>query len=128
MIKRIDGVLLFSENAKKLADFYVEKVGMKVTMEGEMGEKDEKFYGFEFGKEASLFIMTHSKVNGKNKNPERYIMNFEVDDIDKEIGKFKRAGVKVVKDMYHLEGYGYIATFEDVDGNFFQLVQVKETN
>ena len=124
MIKRIDGVNLYTENAQKLADFYIDKVGMKMTMEGDMGD-NEKFFVFEYGKEANFFIMTHSKVKGKNTNPERYLINFEVEDIDKEIGKLKRAGVKVIKEMYHLESYGYIATFEDIDGNYFQLVQVK---
>ncbi len=125
MIKRIESISLFTENAKRLADFYINKVGLKMTMEGEMGEKDEKLYGFEFGKDTSLYIMTHSKVKGENKYPERYLINFEVDDIDKEIGKLKKAGVKVIADLYHLESYGYIATFEDADGNYFQLVQIK---
>jgi len=31
----------------------------------------------------------------------------------------------LVQDTYHIEGYGYISTFEDVDGNYFQLVQVR---
>jgi|SRR3972149_149141 len=125
MIKRIDAVLLYTEDAKKLADFYIEEVGLKMTMEGEMGENDEKLYGFEFGKDAGFYIMAHSKVKGKNKNPERYMINFEVDDIDKEVGKLKKASVKLIQDKYHFEGYGYIATFEDIDGNYFQLVQVK---
>lgn len=126
MIKRIDWVGLYSENAKNLADFYIQKVGLKMTMEGEMGENNEKFYMFEYGKEASLFIMTHSKVKGKNDNPERFMVSFEVDDIDRDIGKLKKAGVKVIADLYHIEGYGYVSTFEDIDGNYFQLVQVKE--
>jgi predicted enzyme related to lactoylglutathione lyase len=125
MIKRIDGINLYTQDAKKLADFYIDKVGVKMTMEGEMGE-NEQFFGFEFGKEANFFIMTHSMVKEKNMSPERYLINFEVDDIDKEIGKLKRNGVKIIKEMYHLENYGYIATFEDIDGNYFQLVQVQE--
>jgi len=37
----------------------------------------------------------------------------------------KKAGVKVVAEIYHVEGYGWLATFEDLDGNYFQLVQVR---
>lgn len=128
MIKRIDGICLYTENAKKLADFYIEKVGMKMKMDGEMGDNNEKFFGFEFGKEAGFFIMIHSKIKGKNKTPERYIINFEVDDIDKDVSRLKKAKVKVIQDKYHLEGYGYIATFEDIDGNYFKLVQIRSEN
>ncbi len=126
MIRRIDGFLLFSENAKKLADFYVKKVGLKITEEGEMGENDENYFIFAFEKgSASLAIMDHSKVKGKNKNPERMIINLEVDDIKKEVSRLEGMQVKKTQDTYHVEGYGWVATFEDLDGNYFQLVQVR---
>ncbi|HLE49466.1 MAG TPA: VOC family protein [Patescibacteria group bacterium] len=126
MIKKIDSIGLFSENAKKLKDFYVEKVGLKVSMEGEMGENNDVLYGFDIGEKENFFIMSHSEVKGKNKNPERYLINFEVDDIDKEVEKLKSNDVKQIQEKYHVEGYGYISTFEDSDGNYFQLVQVRE--
>jgi len=65
------------------------------------------------------------QFKGKNKNPERIIFNIEVDDIEKEAKRLKEAKVMLVQDTYHIEGYGYIATFEDIDGNYFQLVQVR---
>jgi len=117
--------MLFSENAKKLAKFYREVVGLKQTMEAEMGEGDENYFGFKIGKGPELGIMDHSKVKGKNKNPERIIFNLEVDNIKKEAKRLTTAKAKKVQDIYHVEGYGYIATFADVDGNYFQLVQVK---
>jgi len=125
MIRGIESILLFSENAKKLAKFYREVVGLKQTMEAEMGEGDENYFGFKIGKGPELGIMDHSKVKGKNKNPERIIFNLEVDNIKKEAKRLTTAKAKKVQDIYHVEGYGYIATFADVDGNYFQLVQVK---
>ena|SRR3989344_7950762 len=127
MIRGIDAVTLFSENATKLAKFYTEIVGLKSTGEFVMGEgKDEtNAYMFEYKKLSDFAIIDHSKVKGKNKNPERYLINFEVDDIKKEVTRLKRKKVKVVADTYHVEGYGWIATFEDLDGNYFQLVQVR---
>lgn len=53
------------------------------------------------------------------------MLNIEVDDEEKEVKRLKDAGVKMVADIYHVEGYGHIATFEDVDGNYFQFVQVR---
>lgn len=128
MIRGIEGILLGSANATKLAKFYREVVGLKQTMDFDMGENNEK--GFEFAIKGStgLYIMDHSEVKGNNKNPERIILNFEVDDIEKEVKRLKRAKAKVKQDIYHLQGYGLVATFVDPDGNFFQLVQVKATN
>ena len=127
MIRGIDGITLFSQNASKLAKFYTETVGLKSTGEFVMGEgkKESSVYMFEFSKTSDFAIIDHSKVKGKNKNPERYIINFEVDDIKKEVARLKRKKVKGVAETYHVEGYGWIATFADPEGNFFQMVQVR---
>ena len=127
MIKGIESVLLGSENATKLAKFYKETVELKQTGEFEMGENNEMCYMFENGS-VSLAIMDHSEVKGKNKNPERIIINFEVGDVEKEVARLKKAKVKQKQDIYHIEGYGYVSTFVDPDGNFFQLVQVRAAN
>lgn len=125
MIKGIESILLFSEDAKTLADFYKDKVGLKITMKAEVGEKAGNLFGFEFEKGPGLYIMDHSKVKGKNTQPERIFFNLEVDNIEGEVKKLDKAGVKKIQDIYHMQGYGHIATFEDTDGNFFQLVQVR---
>lgn len=126
MIKGFESITLFSENAKRLADFYKDKVGLRMTVEAEVGEKGENLFGFEFGKDKpGLYIMDHSKVRGRNSQPERIIFNLEVDDIEEEVKKLDEAGVKKIQDTYHMQNYGYLATFEDADGNFFQLVQIR---
>lgn len=128
MIKGIEGILVGSQRAKKLADFYKNKVGLKLTFEAVMGEKSNEtdLYIFEM-KGCSLYVTDHSKVKGKNKNPDRIIFNLEVDNIEKEVKRLYKENVKRIKKIYHVEGYGKIATFEDVDGNYFQLVQIKES-
>jgi len=126
MIRAMESVLLFSENAKKLAAFYKEKVGLKITFEMVMGDNDEEGYEFKMKQGSPLYILDHSKVKGKNQNPERFMFNLEVDDIEKEVKRIKKNGVKPVQDTYHVEGYGYIATFSDIDRNYFQLVKVRE--
>lgn len=122
MVKKLDGVLLSTGNSKKLADFYKNVVGIKCTDEWEMGEKGETVYGFA---DVSLYINPHSGIKGKAKDPSRFMLNLEVDDIEKEVKRLKKAKVKVKQDIYHIEGYGLIATFIDPDGNYFQLVQVR---
>lgn len=126
MIKGIESVMLFSEDAPRLSEFYKEKVGLEVDFEGEMGEKNESVYIFKIKHGSGFGIMGHSKVKGKNKEPQRLMINFEVDDIEEAVKKIEKAGAKKVQDIYHVEDYGLIATFEDIDGNYFQLVQVRE--
>ena len=125
MIRGIESVLLSSQHPKKLAMFYKDIVGLKLTLEAEMGDGNEEMFGFEIKKGTSLYVLHHSKVKGASKQPERYLINFEVDVIEKEVKRLVKAGVKLVKDTYHVEGYGKVATFEDVDGNYFQFVQVR---
>ena len=126
MIRGIDSILLFSQSAKKLANFYKTKVGLKVTMEAVMGEHEEEMYEFAIKKGApGLYIIDHSEVKGKAKDPKRFMFNLEVDNIEKEVARLKKAGVKVIADIYHVENYGHVSTFEDLDGNYFQFVQVR---
>ena len=128
MVQGLESVTLFSENATRLAQFYREKVGLEVELVGEMGEDgndDDKVYEVKLGEGSGLYIVDHSEVKGKNKEPQRIIINLEVDKIEPEFERLKKEGVKVVQEVYHLQEYGLIATFEDSDGNYFQLVQVK---
>ena len=127
MIKGIDAILLSSENAQKLADFYKNIIGLKVKYEFEMGDDKEAVIGFEMGTSSDFVIMDHSKVKGRNNNPERMIINFEVDNIENEVKRLDKNNVKKIQDIYHIEEYGLVATFEDLDGNYFQLVQIRES-
>ena len=124
MIIGLEAVILSSQNAKALADFYEKKVGLKVGEEMEIGDKGEKGYDFELSG-GNLYILDHSDIKGKSKEPSRVMFNLEVEDIEKEAQRLKDEGVKVVADVYHVEEYGLIATFEDLDGNYFQFVQVR---
>jgi len=125
MIRGLESLMLFSEDAAKLAKFYKDKVGLKTTGEFEMGDKGQKVYVFEFSKTSDLYIVDEPKVKGKNKTPQRFTLNLEVGDIKKEVKRLKGKKVKLYMDTYHIQGYGWAAAFADVDGNCFQLVQVK---
>lgn len=125
MIRALESILIGSENATKLAKFYREVVGLKQGQEMEMGENGEKGFDFSLPKGSGLYILDHSDVKGKNSQPQRIFFNLEVDDIEEEVKRLEKEGVKKVQDAYHVEGYGLIATFEDPDGNYFQFVQVR---
>jgi len=126
MILGIEAILLGSTDAKKLAQFYKDKVGLKISMEMEIGEDDEKAFVVRFENDVAFSIFDHSKVKGKSKDPNRIMFNLEVDNIEKEVKRLKKNGVKLVQDIYHVQDYGFVSTFVDLDGNYFQLVKTKE--
>lgn len=124
MIRSLESISIFSENAQNLADFYKDKVGLEAGEEGET-ENGEKMVELKLGSGPGFYVIDHSEVKGKTQDPSRIIFNLEVDDIEKEAKRLDDAGVKKIQDIYHMEGYGLISSFEDVDGNHFQLVQVR---
>ncbi len=111
-------ILVFSEDAKKLADFY------KKVFDKDPDWSDGGYYGFMAGS-AFLSIGPHDKVHGKSSNPERIMINFETKDVKGEFERIKKTGATVIKAPYQMGEDGnaaWIATLADPDGNFFQLM------
>jgi predicted enzyme related to lactoylglutathione lyase len=109
-------VLLFSENPKKLSDFY------KKVFEKEPDWEDGGYSAFGVGN-CSIMVGPHDKVKGKSQNPERFMFNLETDNVNEEFKRIEKLGAKVIAKPYSpMEGSdALIATFADPDGNFFQL-------
>lgn len=126
MIKGVDGVTIASKNATALANFYQDKVGIKIKEEYEMGEGMSAFE-MAAGSAISFMIIDLPSLSDKASDPDRIWINFEVDDIEKSTEEIAGKGVKKLRDTFHIEGYGYVTTFEDMDGNAFQIAQVRET-
>ncbi|HSX00721.1 MAG TPA: VOC family protein [Candidatus Saccharimonas sp.] len=98
-----------------------------------------KFYGHIFGKpgwheegsdwagwrvgDGNLVVGPHDKVKGKNPEPGRFIINIETDELKDEFDRIKDLGAEVVAEPYHPgeDASGWLATFADPDGNYFQL-------
>lgn len=112
-----NSVLLFSEEPKKLVEFYKKVLGEDPGWTG--GE----FSGFKIG-EGYLTIGPHDKVKGKNSNPERVMFNFETEDVAEEFKRIKDLGAEVIANPYNPDESAdmLIATLADPDGNYFQLV------
>lgn len=123
MITNLEGIIIGSPDATKLSNFYKEKVGLKVNFEGVM-EEDVNLYMMEV-KGATFTIVDHAESKGKSKEPGRIMFKLKCDDIKKEFAKLKKNGVKVHSPIYMVESYGMLATFEDLDGNYFQLFQAE---
>ncbi len=126
MIRGTESLTLFSEDARRLAGFYREIVGLPLTVEAEVGQNGEELFGFQMSEGSGLFVVDHSGVKGRSKEPERIIFDLKVDDIEDLVKLLDGRGVRKIQDIYHVHRYGAIATFEDPDGNYFQLVQLQE--
>ncbi len=112
----LDSVLVFSENAKALVEFYKKVTGQEVAWTG--GEFSALKVGVSY-----LIFGPHDKVKGKSSNPERIIVNFSTSDVKEEFERIKGLGATVVAEPYHPgeEVSMWLATFADPDGNYFQI-------
>lgn len=111
-----NSLLVFSDNPKRLAEFY------KKVFDTNPGWEGGDFVGFQVGNSYIMFG-PHDKVHGENKNPERMMFNFETEDVEKEFERIKGIGATVIAAPYH-PGEAeemWLATLADPDGNYFQL-------
>jgi predicted enzyme related to lactoylglutathione lyase len=113
----LNSILVFSENPKKLSGFY-EKVFQKKPDWDDYG-----YFGFTIGK-TTITFGPHDKVKGPNTHPERIMINFETKEVKDEFKRIKDLGAKVIAEPYKMDenSDGWIATFADPDGNYFQLM------
>ncbi len=114
-----NSLLLFSEDPKKLGEFY-QKV---FNIDGKWEEGG--WVGFQVGS-GNISIGSHSEVKGKNTTPARMMFNLETANVKEEFVRIKGYGTKVIAEPYNpMGGEGeefLVATFEDPDGNYFQLM------
>lgn len=120
MFKKISSVLIWSEDYRKLADWYIEKLGLEV--EEELTHPEDTGVMFKLG-EAGLWIGQHSKVKGKNKDIHRHMFNFRVDSVTQTYEELKNRGVRFLAIPFKAPTFDkYFATFYDLDNNLVQIV------
>ena len=115
-----NSMLIGSEDPKRLVEYYTKLLG-------EPKYSDESYTGWQLGS-GWVNIGPHSEVHGRNASPGRLIWNIETNDVQGEFDRMKAAGAIVVTEPYGFEGFpdSKIATFEDPDGNYFQLMTPME--
>jgi predicted enzyme related to lactoylglutathione lyase len=111
---RFSGVMIGTEDSNALGEFYSKILG-------EPGFREGPWYGWNSG--AQLMIGNHSDVHGKNSTPQRVMLSIEVDDVKASFDQIAKLGAKVVAEPYKPEADGdfWLATLEDIDGNYIQL-------
>lgn len=114
-------MLLWSQNYRTLADWYIDKLDL--TPAFELNHPHDTGVAFVIGT-TRLFIGQHSKVKGKNIDPHRHMFNLLVDSVEKTYSILKERGVEFYAPPFQAPTFDttkYFATFSDLDGNFVQL-------
>ena len=120
MIKNISAILIWSEDYRKLADWYQDKLELKPLEE--MTHPDDIGVGFQVGN-VYLWVGQHSKVKGPNKDIHRHMFNFVVDSVEAAYKRFEARGVKFLATPFKAPTFDkYFATFYDLDNNLVQLI------
>lgn len=111
----LNTVMIGSANPEGLRTFYTRLLG-------EPGWDQGGFVGWLAGN-GMLMIGPHSEVKGRSESPGRIIVNFETPDVQAEFERIRGLGATVVHEPYHPGPAQdlWLATFEDPDGNYFQL-------
>lgn len=114
---KLSGIMLNSEDATKLAEFYTKVLGKpQWEMEGMFGYGDTG---------SRILIMNHSEVKGSNTTPARIMLTFTVEDPRAEFDRIKGHGATVVAEPYQpdkdKQTDTWLATLADPDGNYIQL-------
>ena len=107
-----------SDDPVRLTAFYRDTV--QLPQIPDMGES-----AFDAGSGAAFIIDGHSDVRGSTKEPQRYLIDFMVDDLAAEQSRLEAAGVRFIRTAGREEWGGVISTFVDPDGNYAQLIQFK---
>jgi predicted enzyme related to lactoylglutathione lyase len=111
-----NGVLIGSEDPKRLAEYYAK-------LFGKPGWEESAYTGWAIGS-GYVTVGPHDQVKGKSTHPGRVIWNIETPDVKGEFDRLKAAGAIVIRDPYAPgeAPEGLIATFADPDDNYFQLM------
>jgi len=118
-ITGLAGVIIWTDPDRhgEMADFYRDTVGLRPRSDR------EGFINFDLGT-ARLTVARHSEVQGPTRDPLRLMVNLEVGNIDPVYRRLVAAGVPFTRPPEQEPWGGWIATFNDPDGNTVQLMQV----
>jgi predicted enzyme related to lactoylglutathione lyase len=114
---KIIGVMVNSENPKKLGEFYTKVFGTP-------GWHEDEWYGFDVDG-GSIMVGPHSEISGQSKEPARVMISISDSDVPGTFAKFVEAGAKVVAEPYQPDADGnsgvWLSTVSDPDGNYLQI-------
>ncbi|MFS8158725.1 MAG: VOC family protein [Candidatus Roizmanbacteria bacterium] len=119
MFKRISTILIWSEDYRALADWYMSILGFQPKKE--LNHPDDTGVLFQIG-DSQLWIGQHSQVKGKSQDGPRHMFNIDVDSVQEAFEELKNKGAEFVAPPFKAPTMDYyFATFLDLDHNMIQL-------
>jgi catechol 2,3-dioxygenase-like lactoylglutathione lyase family enzyme len=114
MIKTVWSVTFYVSDLEKAARFYEETLGL------EKKYAYSSYVGFECGGvEIGLIPKAEKKASVASSS-----VGFLVDDVEKAYNELKKKGVKFTRKLHDEAWGGRQASFEDIDGNVLEIVQL----
>jgi len=111
---------IWSEDHEKLAKWYQDVLKLPFKERSDLPE--DSYISFDFG-DNCFWIGKHDKVQGKNKDPYRIMVEFYVESVSEAFEELKRHDVKFIAEPFPdpMGGTGWCMTFKDPEGNILQM-------
>ena len=117
MIQDIIGINVYTGHLEEMVSFYRDILRIRLR------SSHDSSVVFELRPGMRLNIGSHASVHGPSKDPFRVMINFETLDIHTTYTDLTERGVHFIRPPEKESWGGWIATFEDPDGNTLQLLQ-----
>ena len=122
MVYGVVGVTLWTQDNVSLElmeAFYRDQLGLDVY------SRHEGWVSFRFGS-MRFNIGVHHLIDHPPRDPYRVMINFGTENIVELFGRLERWGVVVIRSPEEEHWGGWVATFQDPDGNVVQLLQLAD--
>ena len=110
-IEDVGGAFIYSNDAKALADWYTEKLGIELKPNGEGGY----WIKFPHGVESTAFAIKPAKAELPPEKTQ-FMVNFRVTDFGSFVKRLNANGIKLDRDE-DIAGFGHFGEFKDKDLN-----------
>ena len=116
IVEGVAGVIIWTDDLERLAAFY------RDTLELTPHSVRPNFVAFRWG-DMRLSVGEHAEVDGPTREPHRVMVNLATSDIHAAHAKLTGRGVTFTRPPEQEHWGGWVATFQDPDGNTLQLLQ-----
>ena len=119
-VKSVCGTILMSANPEGLARFYAEALGLTFEREDHGGL--DPHWGVDIGR---VHFGIHPPQNFKRASAGQasVVLSFDVSSVPECQSRLEKLGAKCVQHP-HDEGFGVVASYEDPDGNLFEITEL----
>ena len=111
-------MVFWTDNLEEMTRFYRDVLGLLLH------SVHDDFVAFEIRPGVRLNLGTHSRVQGSSRDPFRTMVHLKVNDIHAVVDRLRGRGAVILREPELETWGGWVATFQDPDGNILQLLQL----